>query len=263
MNEELVETFICIVCNDYIRGVIYSCDNGHILCYDCYCKTKQNGNIKCPICRCVNLFRNKFSENISKICLREIKAKCKFDCDFDDFVPKLLNHENKCLKRSIKCFSNFCNWEGHLEDFYEHAKSQECVDIVDDFQLVNNKYTFNINKKNVNKLLVTNNIYGLPVVFPPVWIMGDGLKHKFIFLNIIFSNNFYIIFCDSPLPDTTYNSPDIEIEVKKNKLHFSFKGICSNNSDFLNILSLQSDQIDALEDDLGNINLQLSVTLNN
>jgi len=130
---EQLEWMECPVCLETPRcGPIFSCRKGHILCRECQPKVSQ-----CPTCRDRHTdCRSLIAEKLLEATLKDTPVACKYrgsGCMLEDLVVSLVEHELKCMFRSVRCPASHrgaCNWLGPLNKLIHHVIQQKCAQVV-------------------------------------------------------------------------------------------------------------------------------------
>jgi hypothetical protein len=111
-----LESFLeCNVCL-YVpySSPIYQCDNGHLLCKECYKKLSY-----CPCCRALlSKIRNRFAEKVQD----KIPMKCKFaGYGCKEILPRkdLPSHAKECVYREVVCPNYYCGERVSLASIVE------------------------------------------------------------------------------------------------------------------------------------------------
>ena len=161
-EQDICDMLICPICLDLPRRrPIYTCNNGHIMCYSCkeewskYCKECMKlcarcvtapsalckGTCKqcpgaCPTCRDHSLKPDLFVGKLADAVLADIVVDCKFTahgCSERQKVKDILGHEEKCQFREAHCPAKHrgsCQWVGSLAKMIVHVKKAACIQIL-------------------------------------------------------------------------------------------------------------------------------------
>ena len=108
----------CPVCLNICRSkTIYQCENGHIVCEQCYPKlTVKN----CPKCR-NEMFKTR--SLVSEKIFERLPTPCQFaGCSEEIMLNELENHEKECSFILVECVDNYCKAKVPINEFMVHCK---------------------------------------------------------------------------------------------------------------------------------------------
>ena len=116
---DVSDEFQCPVCLLIPREVpIPACPVGHITCKDCRVNVTT-----CPTCRRQLLKHG--TNTIANRMIERIPHPCKYGCPVKNYLKEIVEHEARCLERTIKCPHISCNEMVQVKEYQKHAKAME------------------------------------------------------------------------------------------------------------------------------------------
>lgn len=120
------EDLQCIVCFDFPPSEIYQCENGHLMCTECYNAIVDGVKPLCPTCR-VPMSRDRPSRNrFAETVLALMKVACSnVGCGTFHEYGKIKRHETEeCGMRTRTCKYHpiGCDWKGIHNNLRAHER---------------------------------------------------------------------------------------------------------------------------------------------
>ena len=113
----------CPVCLNICRSkTLYQCENGHVVCDQCYPKLKPKN---CPTCR-NEMFKTR-SLILEKL-LERLPTPCQYvGCSEEVMFDELENHEKECLFRLVECINTDCKAKMPLNEIMAHIENNHKI----------------------------------------------------------------------------------------------------------------------------------------
>lgn len=121
----------CLICMEVpTKAPIYQCEEGHILCEECY-ELRKGGENTCPTCKVtLSGIRCRMAEKL----LSKLPSRCRYSngnsngCEVELMSDDLAKHEKVCSHRPIACLDLQCREEIKIMDFVKHLEEHEITD---------------------------------------------------------------------------------------------------------------------------------------